>query len=981
VTDPAADLLRLGLDSPRARQLVLGLLARQAGAVEQTALKAGVGAWIRAGRRGSLADTLLARGDLGQDQAQALEALATAQLERHGLEGALTRLSANPELLADLLALLRSDPESETLDLPPRPEPRPEPPPEPEAPTLRYSVGEEIGRGGLGRVLSARDAHLDREVALKVLDPGVPDEGLARFHYEGRVTGRLQHPHIVPVYDLGSLPGPDAARPFFAMKRIQGRDMGQVIRALREGDPAAEGWTQRRLVEALRDVSHAIGYAHAEGVIHRDLKPANVMLGEFGEVLVVDWGLAKVVGVADQPAAATATPMPQVNSRPWVTEEGVVMGTPAYMAPEQAAGASDVDERTDIYGLGAILYEILTQERPFAGETTLEVLRKVASGELVTPAERRTRPDAAAAADWPEVPHDLDAVCRTAMARDPALRYPSAARLADELTAWLEGVRQRERRERVARDATDEARRLLDEHREQRARAQQQQAEVTRLRKAIPFHAPADEKQPLWEAEAAHRDACAKAAEAEGGADAAFGAALAAVPDHPAARAGKCELILQRYLEAERAGERDQLLLLARAIEQYDTDGAPWRARLRARGRIMVRTRAYACLCLAPLAPDQAARLTDLFGGECDLAWRDGGPAPGVELAPEDLPVPALGLPDGVTWGHGPACRPADLDGVRLRLRAWVEHAREPRLILGPAQDLPPAPWAAPLELDAGSYMLEAEAEGFAPLLASVRVDRDGLWEQDLVLYRPDELPDGFVVVPGGSFRFGPPRHGARWADERVTRDVFLARLPVSLGEYLAFLHDLPPEEASRRQPRDGEKSFLIEEDTRLRFPREGEATPFPVGPDTPALGISWHDALAYCAWTSRRLGRVVRLPHDLEAEKAARGVDGRTYTWGEAYDGTYSNTIVSHPGGGRPAVLDAFPGDLSPYGLRHVAGNTVTWCLNAGDGPYRNLRLLRGAAFNYSPKSATTHDRAGIPPEAVRSVCGLRLAISPFGC
>ncbi len=216
----------------------------------------------------------------------------------------------------------------------------------------RYVRNQVLGRGGMGEVFLCTDRRIGRDVAVKVIAASHRDneELKTRFLHEAYIQGQLEHPSVVPIYDLGVAP---EVGPYFVMKRVRGTTLHAVLKALRDGDPEAlQRHTRGKLLSMFRQLCLAIDYAHAHGVLHRDLKPSNVMLGDFGEVHVLDWGLAKPLSTPTREARAP-------------TVGGMVLGTPGYMAPEQADRDREVDVRTDVYALGAILYEILTL-RPLA---------------------------------------------------------------------------------------------------------------------------------------------------------------------------------------------------------------------------------------------------------------------------------------------------------------------------------------------------------------------------------------------------------------------------------------------------------------------------------------------------------------------------------------------------------------------------------------------------------------------------------------
>jgi WD40 repeat protein/tRNA A-37 threonylcarbamoyl transferase component Bud32 len=315
----------------------------------------------------------------------------------------------------------------------------------------RYAIHGELAHGGIGRILRARDLHLGRPVAIKeMLRPSRDAE--ARFVAEALVTARLQHPSIVPVYEAGRWPGGD---PFYAMKLVSGRSLADVI--------AEKQSLEERLalLPHVLAVAEAIAYAHTERIIHRDLKPANVLVGAFGETVVIDWGLAKDLAAGAEAEAAGA-PGPEATVDGGLTRVGAIIGTPVYMPPEQAAG-QPVDERADVYALGAILYHLLAGSRPYEAPSSEEVLQQVVEGPPAPLSQRQKG-----------IPPDLLAIVAKAMARDPAGRYATARELAEDLRrfqtgqivgahqySWVELLRRFGRRYRAALAVTGVALVLL----------------------------------------------------------------------------------------------------------------------------------------------------------------------------------------------------------------------------------------------------------------------------------------------------------------------------------------------------------------------------------------------------------------------------------------------------------------------------------------------------------------------------------------
>jgi serine/threonine-protein kinase len=307
----------------------------------------------------------------------------------------------------------------------------------------RYRLDGEIARGGMGAVLRGRDVDLGRDLAVKVLleKHANRPEVVQRFLEEAQIGGQLQHPGVVPVYDIGRF----GERPFFTMKLVKGHTLAALL-----GERTNPAQDRPRLLGIALQVSQAVAYAHAKGVIHRDLKPANVMVGAFGEVQVMDWGLAKVLaegGVADEERASrthhqeegtlirTARSSGSAGSFGTDTEAGSLLGTPAYMPPEQANGdVALMDRRADVFGLGAILCEVLTGKPPYVGRSSEEVRRKAANGDLA---------DALLRLDGCGADSELIVLTKACLSPEAIDRPRDARAVAEGLTAYLDGVQER----------------------------------------------------------------------------------------------------------------------------------------------------------------------------------------------------------------------------------------------------------------------------------------------------------------------------------------------------------------------------------------------------------------------------------------------------------------------------------------------------------------------------------------------------------
>lgn len=417
------------------RNLLFGVLAVQLDFVSRNDLIAATSRWVL-DKEQPLSDVFVSLGMLSVDESQLIDGVVKKHLERNGDNPkqslhALEAFGQIRDTLKDLRdTALQHSVEFETLGTLPDDPYVTQSPPQVQSTDSRqrFTFLRVHQKGGLGCVSVARDEELNREIALKEILPAHADnvENRNRFIREAEITGALEHPGVVPVYSLGQFAD---GRPFYAMRFIHGVNLQDAIKDYykRKSSPGEKQLEFRQLIAITIHVCHALDYAHSRGVIHRDIKPSNIMLGDYGETLVVDWGLAKTF---DGPVESDDTTIPLVQTTQQAsstsTQIGRVVGTPSYMSPEQAAGRLDsLGPTSDIYSLGATLYQILTGQAAFQGNED-EVLGNVQMGRFQRPRELN-----------PRVPRALEAICLKAMARLPRDRYRSAREMADDLERYL----------------------------------------------------------------------------------------------------------------------------------------------------------------------------------------------------------------------------------------------------------------------------------------------------------------------------------------------------------------------------------------------------------------------------------------------------------------------------------------------------------------------------------------------------------------
>jgi eukaryotic-like serine/threonine-protein kinase len=678
----------------------------------------------------------------------------------------------------------------------------------------RYRKLSLLGKGGLGEVLACDDTVLQRTVAVKAghlsgeIDSYSTKVILAR---EARIISCLEHPNIIPIYDAGN---DDARGPFYVMRQVTETSLEMILHQRKTGTGNPHDYTLSRLLRYFLQVCNAVDYAHHRGVVHCDIKPANILLGDYGEVLLVDWGLA------------------QSRNHPL----GVRGGTLGYMAPEQMDPAIErLDWRTDVFALGAILYEILCGIAAFE-----EARRSTAASLDKDPGQIYTLPPPPSArAPGFDIPHEVEDVCMQAIAVEREQRLETVRELANAIEEWIEGSKQKERQRIEADRSADTGDELAERYHEFVESRPEKLVVFRALRADVAPWAPLDDKQDLWDADDIIRVTDALQVRTFHSAVSAYERALDAVPNHTRARRGLARLY---YAELQRARHRGD--------------------------------------ALDEVAYEQLLREVD-DGTFVRELQRDGV----IELT--------IGAHAG-----------------RVTLAKLVERQR--RLVEGPHEDIVERP-SARRELPAGPYIVtSAIGDGPGTVSWPVNIEPGALCAIHVEPPALCNIGDNEVLIPGGLARLGGDPLACE-NDEPIVVDVatfILQRFPVTFRQWHAFL--------------DG----LGQRDAALAAQHAPKTRVEPDHLDVPVFGVSAESAEAYACWLSEQEGRTWRLPTENEWEKAARGTDGRIYPWGDHFDATFCKMRDSRPGAPVAERIGSFEHDVSPYGVRDLAGGVADWCL-----------------------------------------------------
>jgi serine/threonine protein kinase/formylglycine-generating enzyme required for sulfatase activity len=864
---------------------------------------------------------------------------------------------------------------------PPPVQAAPAAPATPPAPVVagKYEALGEIGAGGMGKVLLVHDRGLQRRVAMKLMLSNAPHpRHLSRFLAEAQIVGQLEHPNIVPVHEVGS---DNEGRPFFTMKYVKGVTLGDVARKLVEGDDeTAREYTLPRLLAIIQQLARALGFAHARGVIHRDLKPENVMLGEFGEALIMDWGIAKVLGSSAEQDTPTLDSAPvldvlqaSVGAR---TVAGAAIGTPGYMAPEQAQGLNDqIDGRTDVFSLGAILYELLTGTPPYNQRTAQARLIATASGETVDPPASRVkevaRPKSAT------IPREVGAIAMKALAPKPKDRYQSAQEFADDIQRYLEG-------RTVSACPDTPVRRAVKWVKRNRLAV----ASVAAIAAAIvvvalgvsAYNRFSVVRRFTNEAQAQLRDGRVERDDA-----------IAAIGTAPSNGADPyAEQAAQRARASAQEAYAKRLTAAADAymrVLDFDSSNKGARASL---------ADVYMELWRTALDRDQPALMAEyarsvghFAGSDYESKYQREIDGDGQLAVTADAPNAEAFLFRYVETGKWSHLAPVPYDASK---RAVADGAEQSAIASTPGQSvfaLATDPslghklGSFPLSLDAipeGSYLLLVRAPGREELHLPFVVPRGEKVELAASLLGEGTRPEGFTYVPAMRARLGGPSAGSKFQNFtwQTVDPFYIQTHEVTLGEYARYMEALVASgqgsHASQHAPRDFGFVYLTVVGGKV-VAHESLGANWQA---LPARGVSWVDAQAYALWRSERDGITYRLPTEAEWEVAARGADGRKFTWGSVfwpkaarlthgYGVAASSMLVATDTGGGAA-------DESPLGVRDMSGSQAEWCADqfeGRDGEY----VIKGNAWGLQPVGLEAAFRTSGPANYFHATIGFRLA------
>ena len=854
----------------------------------------------------------------------------------------------------------------------------------------KYEYLGEIAQGGMGRIVAVKDRSLRRNVAMKLL---VSPNGKAnrqqvnRLLAEAQTQGQLEHPNIVPIHEVGIY---QDDKYYFTMKLVKGTTLKEIFRGLQQNDTKTdEQYSLPRLLAIFQQIANGLGFAHSRGVIHRDIKPENVMIGEFGEVLIMDWGIAKLIQQSSDLTSPTSVEKNSSFAKHFNTIDsqekdrtvvGTVAGTVGYMSPEQARGEIDkLDSRTDIFSLGAMLYEMVAGSPPYNQPSAKERLKAAASELPVESPISRLR-KITASKRTSTIPREVAAIAMTAIAPKADHRYQTAQEFFNDIQRYLEGhsvkacpdtfVQQAakwiKRNRVIVRSVaavilavtlaifgarflirrsnissyTNEAQKILTAAQAEREKQLQALSQPT---SPDDTYADLNKQRGLDNVDEKYSAQLTQAADY-------YARVFEYDPKNKSAHAALANIYMEMWRAALRRNKPELMAAYAQEVARYA-------------GR-----EDYKALYKTEIDGDGKFKLIANRTGADVFIFRYVETGKWNRLTPVPYRFTERKVDDGVLAEASSKLRPA-ADGHDGSSVYFLNFESDHGHRLG----------QTPLtvgQMPVGSYLLVLRAPGFEDLHLPVTIQRQKDLELNVRMLKTGERPVGFSYVPSVWAKVGGPAAGSKWPNFvwKSINPFFIQTYEVTFGEYETYLQALIAEgrldEAKKHLPQDFGFYYLNISNKQL-VPHTSLTTGWR---KWPVRGVSWFDAQAYAKWRSQKDGIVYRLPTELEWEVAARGTDGRRYTWGELFWPQGARLSQGY-GNKSNSTWDTRPfADESVFGVWDMTGSQAEWCADEFGGRYGEY-VLRGNAWALQPVGLETGFRTSGAPDYFHATTGFRLA------